>query len=372
MLTANRRYDIDWIRVIAIWLLLLYHTAIGFQPWGMMIGFITNAKPWTALWTPMAMLNVWRIPLLFFVSGMGVYFAMQNRNWKALLEERAYRILIPLAFGSICIVPIHIYLMSDYYGMRYTYFPYSGHLWFLGNIFVYILLFTPLFYFLMKNENGKFALSIKKVMRHPVGLLMVVVTFIIEVFIIKPQPYEFYVMNLHGFFLGLISFFFGFTFFLRGEHFWKMIVRWRWIFLLSGTTLFVLRIIELPINKQLGIYLLPVETICWILMVLAFGNRYLNHNSKTLRYLSEAAYPVYVLHMVFLYLSSIVLFPLDIMAPLKFFLTLLFTFIGCYATYEIIRRVKILRFLFGLKSSPQSMSPPTEIRKSTSSDLTQN
>ncbi len=31
MSTTNRRYDIDWLRVIAIGLLLIYHVAIGFQ-----------------------------------------------------------------------------------------------------------------------------------------------------------------------------------------------------------------------------------------------------------------------------------------------------------------------------------------------------
>src|SRR3989337_1686885 len=99
MLTSSRRYDIDWLRVIAIGLLLIYHIAIAFQPWGVMIGFIVNKKPWQSLWIPMTMLNVWRIPLLFFVSGMGVYFAIQNRNFKQLLLERAGRILVPFVFG---------------------------------------------------------------------------------------------------------------------------------------------------------------------------------------------------------------------------------------------------------------------------------
>ena len=106
MSTAIRRYDIDWVRVIAIGLLLLYHVAIAFQSWGVMIGFIATKKPWASLWIPMTMLNVWRIPLLFFVSGMGVYFAIQNRNWKQLLQERASRILLPLVFGMLAIVPI--------------------------------------------------------------------------------------------------------------------------------------------------------------------------------------------------------------------------------------------------------------------------
>ncbi|GCC52822.1 acyltransferase [Chryseotalea sanaruensis] len=356
MLITDRRYDIDWIRVIAIWLLLIYHTAIGFQPWGMMIGFITNSEPWAALWTPMAMLNVWRIPLLFFVSGMGVYFAIQNRNWKQLWAERASRILVPFVFGTLCIVPIHIYIMSSYYGMEYKYFPHTGHLWFLGNIVVYILLFTPLFYFLKKNETGKLAVALKKIMSHPVGLLIVIAAFVTEVLIIKPQPYEFYVMNLHGFFHGLLSFFFGFYFVYSGEVFWKMIVKWRWLFLLAGLSLFVLRMVEFEMSLPIPIYQLPIETICWILAVFAFGNKYLNQKSKTLQYLSQAAYPVYVLHMVFLYLGSVIIFPLDIVAPLKFLLVLVFTFAGCYFTYEIIRRIKALRFLFGLHNSPRSVS----------------
>ncbi|MEP4596601.1 MAG: acyltransferase, partial [Cyclobacteriaceae bacterium] len=76
MAAHNRRYDIDWLRVIAIGLLLIYHVAIGFQPWGVFIGFIQSSSPLESIWVPMSMLNVWRIPLLFFVSGMGVYFAI--------------------------------------------------------------------------------------------------------------------------------------------------------------------------------------------------------------------------------------------------------------------------------------------------------
>ena len=63
-----RRHEIDWLRVIAIGLLLIYHIAIIFQPWAMLIGFIKSDEPVEALWIPMTMLNVWRIPLLFCQS----------------------------------------------------------------------------------------------------------------------------------------------------------------------------------------------------------------------------------------------------------------------------------------------------------------
>lgn len=355
MPTLERRYDIDWIRVIAIWLLLIYHTAIGFQPWGLMIGFITNAKPWTALWTPMAMLNVWRIPLLFFVSGMGVYFTIQNRSWKELLLERATRILVPFIFGTFCIVPIHIYIMSAYYGNNYHYSPYTGHLWFLGNIVVYIILFTPLFYYLKRNENKKLPILLKRLFALPTGLLIVFAFFTIEVVLVKPQPYEFYVMNLHGFSLGLLAFLFGFCFMYSGNSFWEMIVKWRWLFLVIGASLFTFRMYELQQNMSVTSYLLPTESICWILCMFAFGKRHLNKPSKSLRYLSQAAYPVYVLHMIFLYLGSTFIFKLELVAPIQFFFTLIFTFICCYATFEIIRRIKVLRFLFGLSPVRQNI-----------------
>ena len=80
MKTAERRYDIDWLRVIAIGLLLIYHIGIAFQPWGVFIGFIQNGQSLESIWPAMALLNIWRIPLLFFVSGMGVAFAIKRRS----------------------------------------------------------------------------------------------------------------------------------------------------------------------------------------------------------------------------------------------------------------------------------------------------
>ena len=349
MLTSNRRYDIDWIRVIAIGLLLIYHTAIGFQPWGMMIGFITTDTPWMSLWAPMAMLNVWRIPLLFFVSGMGMYFALQNRNWKQLFLERTSRILVPFIFGIFCIVPIHVAIWQYYYNMDVAYSAHPAHLWFLGNIFMYVSIFTMLFFYIKNNENGKFVSALKKVMSSPFGLLLVLIALILEVWIVDPQPYEMYVMNLHGFVLGLLAFFFGFCFVLSGAGFWNMILKGRWVFLALAILLFAFRMFEFHMHMPVQSFQFPMESFCWILSVLAFGYRYLNKPSKALQYLSQAAYPVYILHMIFLYLGSMLIFPLDIPVQLQYVLTLLFTFVGCFGTYEIIKRLKILRFLFGMK-----------------------
>jgi len=347
MLKFMRRYDIDWLRVIAIGLLLIYHVAIGFQSWGIMIGFITTEKPWAALWTPMAMLNVWRIPLLFFVSGMGVYFAMQQRNWKQLITERTMRIWLPFVFGMFAMVPLHLLLWQNYYKMELNYVYDPGHLWFLANIFIYVLLLSPLLFYLKKNETGKVVGVIKKIFSNPLGLLIVISAFVAEALIIKPMPYEFYAMTWHGFFLGLLAFIFGFCFVLSGPAFWHMLVKWRWMFFVMAGTLLAFRLFYSGLTTPS--YLIVTESQAWIYTVLAFSNKYLNRPSKALTYLSKAAYPVYILHMIFLYLGSTLIFPLSINLPLQFVFVLLFTAGGCFASYEIIRRIRFVRTLFGMK-----------------------
>lgn len=356
----ERRYDIDWIRVIAIGLLLVYHVAIGFQSWGVLIGFITAERSWPSLWIPMSMLNVWRIPLLFFVSGMGVCFALRRRTWARLLPERARRILLPFLFGMIAVVPLHSYLWQVHQGFETDYRPGPGHLWFLGNLFVYVLLLMPLFQYLKRNrvvsqkdltarENLPFVQRVAGWMRSPLGLLPVVALFVLEALLLDPQPFEMYAMTWHGFFLGLLAFFFGFFFVWCGPVFWNMLLRWKWLFLTLAAGLFVVRITHL--GGPAPNYLVSMESNCWVLTVFAFGYHGLNRPSKVLRYLSQAAYPVYIIHMVFLYLGSLFIFRLDLPVQVQFVLLLLFTLAGCLAFYElVIRRVCFIRPLFGLKT----------------------
>jgi peptidoglycan/LPS O-acetylase OafA/YrhL len=344
----NRRYDIDWLRVIAIGLLLIYHVAIGFQPWGVFIRFIQNDENLTWIWAPMSMLNVWRIPLLFFVSGMGVYFAIQRRDWKSLLMERSKRILVPYVFGMLAIVPLHMFLWQDYYHQDMDYSISPGHLWFLGNIFVYVLLFFPLFFYLKKQQGGKFHQFITKLLGHPVGLLVIIVPFIAEAELVNPESFEYYAMNAHGFWLGMIAFLTGFLCVYSGQPFWDNVTKWRWPLLAIATTLFTLRVFEGQFNAPY--YLKAVESNFWIFTALGFSHRYLNRPSKTLAYLSQAAYPVYILHMLFLFLASWLLFPMDLPVLLKLALVIAITFTGCFVAYEfVVKRIKLVRPLFGLK-----------------------
>jgi len=78
----------------------------------------------------MALINIWWIPIQFIISGMGVCFAMQRRDWKQLLKDRTIRILIPFIFGIFFVCPISVYIAMLHYGevSGWAYFPNDGHL----------------------------------------------------------------------------------------------------------------------------------------------------------------------------------------------------------------------------------------------------
>jgi glucan biosynthesis protein C len=344
----ERRYDIDWLRVIAIGMLLVYHIAIVFQPWGRFILFISNEESIDSIWPVMAMMNIWRIPLLFFVSGMGVFFAARKRNWKQLLGERAKRILIPLLFGIFFIVPIHIYLFQSFYSLETSYEPGFGHLWFLYNIIFYFLCFIGLAIYFPDNPNNSFLNSFRWILNKPGGLYVFIVPFIVIAELFNPQFFSIWYEGLHAFFYCMYAFFLGLSFVAVGDVFWQKVSQLRSVSLIIAVALYLIRYQYFDFNSPH--FLTAIESITWIFTAFGFGYKYLNRSSKKITYLSSAAYPIYIIHMAFQYLACYWILPLEISAWLKLILIILTTYACCFLIYEfLIRRVKYVRPLFGLK-----------------------
>ena len=251
----------------------------------------------------MGLINIWRIPLLFIISGMGVWFAMRRRNWKELLKDRAKRILLPLIFGSFFIVPISGYLYQEFNNLDPMYFPNGGHLWFLGNIFFYVLILCPIFFVLKRNPNNVLSRCFKWVLKFPAALYLFTIPFIIEVELVAPsQGFASYANTPHGFWLGLLAFLTGFIFISLGDVFWRAVERIKIIALGIAIPLFLVRMIVFQFGGPF--FITVIESWSWLFAVIGFGSTYLNRPSSALTYLSKAVYPVYILHMIFLNLSA--------------------------------------------------------------------
>src|SRR5690606_24483095 len=204
------------------------------------------------------------------------------------------------------IVPLQFLIVQKYYNFELSYTANPAHLWFLGNIFAYVVLLLPAFFYIKINKDKRVATWIKKLFSNPMGLLLVIAAFIVEALLVNPAIYEMYAMTWHGFFLGLIAFFFGFCFVLSGAFFWNMILKWRWLFLSLALLFYAYRLYEMRVPG----FQIAIESNLWMFSVFAFVYKYLNNQSKILNYLSQAAYPVYIVHMLFLFLASFVIFPL--------------------------------------------------------------
>src|SRR4030081_1776643 len=159
-LAPERRVDLDWVRIGAFGLLIFYHVGMLYVSWGFHIKSVHRI---TALGPLVLVLNPWRLALLFLVSGAATRFMLQKYRIGPLLRSRSTRLLIPLIFGMLVIVPPQAYdqiLESmgypagflDFYTRHYFAFgpqfcrpgpcillPTWNHLWFVAYLWIYTM-----------------------------------------------------------------------------------------------------------------------------------------------------------------------------------------------------------------------------------------
>ena len=89
----ERRYDIDALRSIALFILLIYHLGQSFTSLAPYILFVQNKKVTDGIWPFLNIMNTWRIPLVFLIAGIALRFSFQNRGIKDLFKERLEKII---------------------------------------------------------------------------------------------------------------------------------------------------------------------------------------------------------------------------------------------------------------------------------------
>jgi surface polysaccharide O-acyltransferase-like enzyme len=346
--SLQRRYDVDWLRTLALGLLIGFHIVLSFQSWAASSGFPQNDELLDELAPFMSMLAIWRIPLLFLISGMGVRFAMERRDWKQLLKDRTIRIVVPFVFN--------VYVFGTILGMTMVRLGWDaefslsfGHLWFLANIFAYFLWLLSTMAYLKDHPNCWLLRFLSKIIRWRFGLFLFAVPLMVEAWLVNPEIFSIYVDTLHGWLIGLICFFWGFIFICTQEDFWPAVARTRWLALAFAVSGFLVRLLVFELQAEPN-WLTAFESMSWMLAALGFGSLYLNKPSRGLGYFSRAVYPVYILHMPVQFTIAYFLLPLSASAYLKLALLLVGTFGICLLLYEyVLRRLRWIRPLFGMK-----------------------
>ena len=126
----HRRHDIDALRALAFALLILYHGCMLYvagEDWDWHLKS-THLAEW--LQVPMLFVNRWRMDLIFLISGLSVHFLLRGPQPGSFIARRSWRLLLPLVFGCLVIVPVQPYVQGIANGAVEP-----GYLQFLGDYF---------------------------------------------------------------------------------------------------------------------------------------------------------------------------------------------------------------------------------------------
>ena len=343
-----RRHDVDWLRTGALGLLILFHIVLTFQGWAASSGFPQNDELLEELVPFIAILAVWRIPLLFMISGMGVRFAMERRDWKQLLRDRTLRILVPYLFGMLVLGTLLAAVLPRM-GWDAEYTPNFGHLWFLLNLFLYVLWLLGIMVYLKDNPSNALSRFFSRILRLPLGIFFLALPLMAEAWLTGPEYFSVYIDNVHGWLMGLICFFIGFLLISNQDDFWPSVARSRWIALLLASSLYLVRLMVFGLEEELP-WLTALESMSWMLAILGFASLYLNKPSRILGYLNKAVYPAYIIHLPIQFAICYFLLSLPLGPYWKLTLLLFGTFGITFVIYEVgLKRLTWIRPLFGMK-----------------------
>ncbi len=368
----DRRYDLDWLRICAFGLLIFYHVGMFYVTWGF---HVKSSHAGPAAEPFMLLLNPWRLSLLFIISGCATRFMLDKMKPGAFIRSRSLRLKVPLVFCVFVIVPPQTYFeiveklrysgsVGEFYGKYITasggwgiITPTYNHLWFVLYLFLYTLLVVVIGPLLKRLPRQLSALATGL----PVILIPFLFLFATRAFL-EPMFEETHALvdDWYGHAVNFSAFLFGYAI-AKQETFFAFCQRIRWPMLLTAlaawATLVTVRyggFVTVEPNSAIAQFVGPGlrETQAWtmILALFGFARQHLRHDNAARRYLTDAIFPFYIIHQTTIvvaghYLNQVGL-PVWIEAPVL----IATTAASCWIGYEIVRRIGILRPLFGLKA----------------------
>jgi peptidoglycan/LPS O-acetylase OafA/YrhL len=372
---TTRYYCIDWIRVLAFALLIIFHSAMPFVTVDWEVKNNEQSEPLTSLiWW----LHQWRLPVLFFISGTGIHFSLRSRSIPGLLKERTTRLLIPLLFAMFFTIPLQVWVeysqkgrismdYFDFYPTVWSFIPYPdgtltwSHMWFVVYLFCYILLLTPIFAVFKLNWLTRAKERISGFLSYPATTISLVLPLmVIYYFLYLPYPIQGSLLDDWFLFTFSITFLL-YGFFLGGsETFWANCARYRNHYLVTAVVAVFILFFNFwwPLNvpKENGqhfrIYLILncIEIWATLLAICGYAKKYLNRESNALKYLNKAVYPYYIIHQTIIVFLGYYIVRWDMHFSLKFLILTALSLLLILSIYHfIIRRTRLTRFLFGMK-----------------------
>ena len=368
---TERRYGLDWLRIGAFGLLIVYHIGMFFVPWDW---HTKTAEPLEWLELPMLSINPWRLSLLFLISGVASRVLLAKSDAGGFTRSRSRRLLIPLLAGMVLFVApqpwaelsekagysggFAYFWLHDYFEFGAStglILPTYNHLWFVAYLWLYTMLLA-----LAALAPAAWRAKAQAAFDRCFGGWRLLVLPVLTLWLLRATLFpvfgETHILfnDLYGHLGYGFAFFFGVGL-ARSDGLWRQLTQgWRSAALLGigGYALIVFFYLTTPGDAselQTLVARLARSVQAWgiILALLGLAQRHLHHDSPARRYLTDAIFPYYIAHQTIIVLVGHALKTHGLGAGTEFAIILAATVIGCAATYELARRVGWLRPLFG-------------------------
>jgi len=385
----SRRFDIDWLRVFATYLLLLFHVGMVFNP--APFYHVRNTEVSFAFLILCGFIGLWHMPLFFLLAGWSAFASLSMRGTGEFLKERFFRLFVPLVAGCILLMPSIKYLeLSSGFDANYTglyvapalqesfrqvipsglpvaapftegFFAFLpsfftdlsrftwSHLWFVVYLLTFTILYLPLFGRIVRSREW-FRGGVSPVWVYAPILPLAV----IQVTMRERWP------GLQN----LIDDWANFGYYS--------------LFLIAGFLLARFPSLEMAAHRErkralvigliatlvlllgvLGVFVSPATLLahtaiagwCFVLAFLGWARRMLSFTTPALRYLTESAFPVYLLHQAAIVIPGYFLIKLPLGLWTKFVLLFVVSSALTLAVYHfLVRPFAVPRFLCGMKA----------------------
>lgn len=187
----------DWIRTVAVLLIIPFHASIIFDTNPKAIMYIRSGVNIFGLNIFEMFLDRFQMTLLFFLAGMAAYYSLKRRDNKQFLQTRGKKLFLPVIIGSLTLCPITTYIYSKSQGSSESFIHhYIGfftkpvgsldglnggytpmHLWFILYLFLFSLIGLPIFRFIMNERYEKMVDKFANIFSKPMLLLTWVIPY---------------------------------------------------------------------------------------------------------------------------------------------------------------------------------------------------
>jgi peptidoglycan/LPS O-acetylase OafA/YrhL len=366
---AERQYYIDWLRILLITSVFLFHIGMIFNTWGWHIK--NDLQYGGMLRSVMTFLHIWRMPLLFLLSGAGTYFALGKRTPGEYLSERFKRLFIPLLAGVFLLVPVQVYLeKAAVYSSLQNFYPHMfegiypegnfswHHLWFIAYLFVIALFISPFLGFLRSEKFYKVTCRLERIFTKPLALNIFVIPLLLSQLVLR-NYFEFGTNDLVNDWASMtfyILFFMAGFILLPNKNIAEAIRKQKLLYLTETVILTVIMFMvpELLESVQIGERVWDVTAlfIAWTcgISAVGFAKQYLNFDCVLRKLANEAIFPFYLLHQPVIVVVGYFVIRLEVAVLWKVLLITTISFAIVAGLYWlVIRRVNFLRVIFGMK-----------------------